>query len=90
MTVAALRDDVRMLNEQELIGNQPALPLFDQLLLNGECLAIAHAPQVSNSNHAPSLRRFVLRRCGPGRRGARTHACRVGTRADARLFKLRH
>ena len=48
VAVAALRDHVRMLDEQELIGNQPALALFDQILLDGERVAIAHAPQVAN------------------------------------------
>ena len=31
VAVAALRDDVRMLDEQELIGNQSALALLDQI-----------------------------------------------------------
>ena len=36
VAVAALRDDVRMLDEQELIGNQSQLALLHQVLLDGE------------------------------------------------------
>ncbi len=43
VAVAALRDHVRMLDEQKLIGNQPALALLDQILLNGQRFGVAHA-----------------------------------------------
>ena len=37
-----------MFDEQELIRNLPALALLDQILLDRECVPVAHAPQIAN------------------------------------------
>ncbi len=47
MAVAAERDDVRMLDDQELIGNQLLLALFHQIFLDGESLGVAEAAEVA-------------------------------------------
>jgi hypothetical protein len=61
MPVAAQGDDVRMLDEQKLVGNQAALPSLDKLPLQLERFRVAEPSQVayfagSQFGHGPLLR----------------------------------
>ncbi len=46
MAVAAKRNDVGVLHQQELIADQPLLALTHQFLLQGEGGGVIHPPQV--------------------------------------------
>src|ERR1700691_4167415 len=43
MAVAPLREDMRMLDEQKLIGNQTLLALLNQVLLDSKRVPVAHS-----------------------------------------------
>ena len=45
VAVAAQRDHVRVLQQQQLVGDQPLLALGHELLLQLERLAVVHAPE---------------------------------------------
>ncbi len=47
MAVAAHGDDVRMFDDQQLIGNLAALAALDELLLQRERLGVAHAAEIA-------------------------------------------
>ena len=51
VTVAPLRDDVRMFDEQQLVGNQRLLAPFDEILLDPERIAVSHAPEILHLKH---------------------------------------
>src|SRR5579871_745877 len=46
--VAAERDDVRVLDDQELVGNELPLALLHQVLLYAEGFSIPHPPEITN------------------------------------------
>jgi hypothetical protein len=46
VAVASLRNDVRVLDEQELIGNQALLAPFDEIALDRKRISVPHAAQV--------------------------------------------
>ncbi len=45
--VAAHGDDVRMFDDQQLIGNLAALAALDEMLLQRERLGVAHAAEIA-------------------------------------------
>ena len=47
MAIAAHGDYMRMFDDQQLIGNFPALAAFDELLLQRERVGVAHAAQIA-------------------------------------------
>ena len=55
------RDDGRMLEEKELIGNPVGLALFDQLLLKLERLAVLDHAEAADFQHAAQTRALTRR-----------------------------
>ena len=68
VAVAAHGDDVRMLDDQQLIGNLAALAALDQILLQGERVGVAHAAEMLHVQaRRRSQRETSARTAGAGR-----------------------